>query len=53
VNKQIIGSSNTKFLGLIIDETLSLRNHIDQLMSKLAVSVLQSELLKLSCHKEL
>jgi len=31
----IKSSSNTKFLGLIIDDSLSWKAHIDQMMSKL------------------
>ena len=31
----VINSSNTKFLGLIIDDSLSWKPHIDQMMSKL------------------
>ena len=33
-NNHIPNIASTKFLGLIIDETLSFKNHIDQLMSK-------------------
>jgi len=36
VNKHITNIASTKFLGLINDETLSCKNHIDQLMYKLS-----------------
>jgi hypothetical protein len=32
---QIVNASNTKFLGLITDNTLSWKGHVDWLMSKL------------------
>lgn len=35
-NKHITEISSIKFLGLIIDDTLSWKNHIDQFMSKLS-----------------
>ena len=35
-NKHITNTSNTKFLGLHIDETLSWKSHIDQLVTKLS-----------------
>jgi len=35
-NNHIPNIASTKFLGLIIDETLSFKNHIDQLMSKIS-----------------
>jgi len=35
-NNHISNSASTKFLGLIIDKTLSRKNHIHQLMSKLS-----------------
>jgi hypothetical protein len=35
-NKPITGTHSTKFLGLIVDNILSWKNHIDQLMSKLS-----------------
>ena len=35
-NNHISNIASTMFLGLIIDETLSRKNHIDQLMSKLS-----------------
>jgi hypothetical protein len=34
-NKQITITHNTKFLGLIIDSSLSWKTHIDELTSKL------------------
>jgi len=34
-NKNISNSTETKFLGLIIDETLSWNQHIDQIATKL------------------
>ena len=34
----IKSSSNTKFLGLIIDDSLSWKAHIDQMMSKLNIA---------------
>jgi hypothetical protein len=37
-NKQIVNSTNTKFLGLIIDNTLFWKSHIDWLMSKLSTA---------------
>jgi hypothetical protein len=34
----VTSSSNTKFLGLIIDDSLSWKAHIDQMMSKLNIA---------------
>jgi ClpP class serine protease len=34
-NNEIVNSTNTKFLGLIIENMLSLNGHVDWLMSKL------------------
>ena len=35
-NKPITGTHSTKFLGLVVDNILSWKNHADQLMSKLS-----------------
>ena len=51
-NKYITCISGTNFLDLIIDEKLSWKNRIDQLLSKLS-SVMHIELQKLSWYKKL
>ena len=37
-NKQIINAYSTRFLGLLIDSSLSWNNHIDQVISKLSTA---------------
>ena len=36
MNDQITSSTNTKFLGLTNEETLSWKGHIDQIMTRLS-----------------
>jgi len=36
MNNQITSSTNTRFLGLTIEETLSWKGHIDQIMTRLS-----------------
>jgi hypothetical protein len=35
-NKQTVNTSNTHFLGIIVDNTISWKNHVDNLMEKLS-----------------
>jgi hypothetical protein len=46
-NNYISDTSETKFLGLIIDDTLSWKQHIDQLIKKNVCSMLCLEVCKL------
>jgi len=38
LNNQITNSTNTKFLGLTIEETLSWKSHINQILSRLSLA---------------
>jgi hypothetical protein len=51
-NKQIVNSTNTKFLGLIIDDTLFWKSHIDWLMSKLSTACIVIRAIKPYIYQE-
>jgi hypothetical protein len=44
-NKGIANTCNTKFLGLIVDNTFTWKNHIETIVLKISSACLRSELL--------